>query len=98
MNILIGDDSLFLLHTIGGNRSVINVDAWMEKYIFPGGMPPSIKQIGKAIEDTFILEDLHNFGADYDKTLMSGLITLKPVGAASPAIMTSVFTGCGNII
>jgi len=64
------DDGLFLLHTIGGNRSVINVDPWMEKYIFPGGMLPSIKQIGKAIEDTFILEDFHNFGADYDTTLM----------------------------
>ncbi|MGZ5006796.1 MAG: cyclopropane fatty acyl phospholipid synthase [Methylobacter sp.] len=64
------DDGLFLLHTIGGNRSVITVDPWMEKYIFPGGLLPSIKQMGKAIEDKFVLEDLHNFGADYDKTLM----------------------------
>ncbi|WP_333873874.1 cyclopropane fatty acyl phospholipid synthase [Methylobacter sp.] len=71
------DDGLFLLHTIGGNRSVINVDPWMEKYIFPGGMLPSIKQIGKAIEDTFILEDLHSFGADYDRTLMSWFDNFK---------------------
>jgi cyclopropane-fatty-acyl-phospholipid synthase len=39
------DDGLFLLQTIGGNKSVITVDPWMGKYIFPGGMLPSIKQI-----------------------------------------------------
>jgi len=43
----------------------------MEKYIFPGGQLPSIRQIGGAIEDIFIMEDWHNFGADYDKTLMA---------------------------
>jgi cyclopropane-fatty-acyl-phospholipid synthase len=64
------DDGLFLLHTIGGNKSVITVDPWMEKYIFPGGMLPSIKQIAKAIEGKFVMEDWHNFGADYGKTLM----------------------------
>lgn len=71
------ENGLFLLHTIGGNRSVITVDPWMEKYIFPGGMLPSIKQIGKVIEDKFILEDLHNFGADYDTTLMSWFNNFK---------------------
>ncbi len=64
------DDGLFLLHTIGGNKSVITVDTWMEKYIFPGGMLPSIKQIANATEGKFVMEDWHNFGADYDKTLM----------------------------
>ena len=65
------DDGLFLLHTIGGNKSVISVDPWMDKYIFPGGMLPSIKQIAKAIEGKFVMEDWHSFGSDYDKTLMS---------------------------
>jgi len=64
------DDGLFLLHSIGGNKSVIATDPWMEKYIFPGGMLPSIKQISKATEGKFVMEDWHNFGADYDKTLM----------------------------
>lgn len=31
------EDGLFLLHTIGGNKSVITVDPWIDKYIFPGG-------------------------------------------------------------
>ncbi len=64
------DDGLFLLHVIGGLRSVKSVDPWTNKYIFPNGMLPSIAQIGKAIEGLFVMEDLHNFGADYDKTLM----------------------------
>ena len=34
-------------------------------------MLPSISQIGKALEDTFVMEDWHNFGASYDKTLMA---------------------------
>ncbi len=64
------DDGLFLLHTIGGNRSAGTADPWIEKYIFPNSMLPSIKQIGQSIEGLFVVEDWHNFGNDYDKTLM----------------------------
>ncbi len=68
------DGGLFLLHTIGSNSShpLAATDPWIKKYIFYHGALPSIKQIGEAIEgDLFITEDLHNFGADYDKTLMA---------------------------
>lgn len=65
------DGGFFFLHTIGFNISSLNSDPWTEKYIFPGGILPSIAQIGKAIEEIFIIEDLHNFGADYDQTLMA---------------------------
>ncbi|MFZ5947164.1 MAG: cyclopropane fatty acyl phospholipid synthase [Stygiobacter sp.] len=65
------DDGLFLLHTIGEVRSTIATDAWTHKYIFPNGMLPSIAQLAKTVENLFIIEDLHNFGADYDKTLMA---------------------------
>jgi len=64
------DDGLFLLHTIGNIKSVKTIDLWTHKYIFPNGMLPSVSQLGKSIEDLFVLEDWHNFGADYDKTLM----------------------------
>lgn len=64
-------NGLFLLHTIGYGRSQLTSDPWIEKYIFPGGVLPSIAQIGKAIEGLFLVEDLHNFGADYDPTLMA---------------------------
>jgi cyclopropane-fatty-acyl-phospholipid synthase len=65
------EDGLFLLHTIGEVRSVKDSDAWTHKYIFPNAMLPSISQIGKAIEGLFVMEDWHNIGADYDKTLMA---------------------------
>lgn len=65
------DDGLFLLHTIGSVHSTKSTDAWTHKYIFPNGMLPSIAQIAKSVENIFVIEDLHNFGADYDKTLMA---------------------------
>ena len=65
------DDGLFLLHTIGNNRSVTAVDPWIHKYIFPNGMLPSIKQLGSALEKLFVVEDWHNFGQYYDPTLMA---------------------------
>jgi len=64
------DTGLFLLHTIGRNESEPPTDPWMNKYIFPNGMLPSIKQIGDSIKNLFIMEDWHNFSTDYDKTLM----------------------------
>ena len=65
------DDGLFLLHTIGRNNSGRAADPWINKYIFPNGMTPSSKQISDAVEDIFVVEDWHNFGQDYDATLMS---------------------------
>lgn len=68
---LLSDDGLFLLHTIGGNLTSRNGDPWIEKYIFPHGMLPSPRQITAAAEGHLVAEDWHNFGSDYDKTLMA---------------------------
>ena len=65
------EDGLFLLHTIGGNFSRLNADPWIDKYIFPNGVLPQMKHVAEAIEDLFVMEDWHNFGTDYDKTLMA---------------------------
>jgi cyclopropane-fatty-acyl-phospholipid synthase len=65
------DNGIFLLHTIGGNSSATCGDPWLEKYIFPNSMLPSVKQIGHAIEGLFVMEDWHNFSTDYDKTLQA---------------------------
>jgi cyclopropane-fatty-acyl-phospholipid synthase len=67
----LNDDGLFLLHTIGGNLSYKYNDPWIHKYIFPNSLIPSLKQISDVVEGIFVMEDLHNFGADYDKTLLS---------------------------
>lgn len=68
---LIRDDGLMLLHTIGSNQSYTTGDEWINKYIFTNGMLPSICQIAKTLEGKFVMEDWHNFGADYDRTLMA---------------------------
>jgi len=65
------DDGLFLLHTIGTNVSIKKTDPWINKYIFPNSMLPSAKQISKAVEKLFVIEDWHNFGVHYDYTLMA---------------------------
>jgi cyclopropane-fatty-acyl-phospholipid synthase len=67
----VADGGLFLLHTIGSNASSTLIDPWADKYIFPNGMIPSVPQIGKAMEGLFVVEDWHNFGPYYDKTLMA---------------------------
>ncbi len=64
------NDGLFLLHTIGESVSTFSNDPWLEKYIFPGSMAPSASQLTKAAEGIFTIEDWHNFGRDYDKTLL----------------------------
>ncbi len=68
---LLNDDGLMLHHTIGSNSSVRSGDPWMDRYIFPGGNLPSITQVSKAIEGKLVIEDIHNFGPDYDKTLIA---------------------------
>jgi cyclopropane-fatty-acyl-phospholipid synthase len=64
-------DGLFLLHTIGSNRSSTSFDPWLDEHVFPNAMIPSARQIATASEGLFVLEDWHNFGPDYDKTLMA---------------------------
>ena len=65
------EDGLFVLHCIGSNVSSNHTDPWIAKYIFPNSMIPSAEQIAAASEDVFVTEDWHNFGADYDRTLMA---------------------------
>ena len=68
---LLTENGLFLLQTIGGNRSVTTINPWTHRYIFPNGIIPSARQITEASEGVFVLEDWESFGQDYDRTLMS---------------------------
>ena len=60
-----------LLHTIGGERSCHATDPWIDRYIFPNSVLPSAAQITCAAEGLFSLRDWHEFGCDYDRTLMA---------------------------
>ncbi|SMO69978.1 cyclopropane fatty acyl phospholipid synthase [Solitalea koreensis] len=71
VNSRLKSDGIFLLHTIGSDVSTKENDPWISKYIFPNSLIPSIAQITDAADGQFIMEDLHNFGLDYDKTLMA---------------------------
>jgi cyclopropane-fatty-acyl-phospholipid synthase len=68
---LLKDQGLFLLHTIGSYRQSRKLDPWINKYVFPNGQLPSAAQIAGHVEDRFLIEDWHSFGADYDRTLMA---------------------------
>ena len=68
---LLKDDGLFLLHTIGIHATSPVVDPWIDKYIFPNGKLPSAAEIAQVLDGRFVIEDWHNFGPDYDRTLMA---------------------------
>jgi cyclopropane-fatty-acyl-phospholipid synthase len=70
-------DGLVLLHCIGSNGAAGRPDPWIEKYIFPNSMIPSMAQMASALENLFVVEDWHNFGTDYDRTLVAWLANFE---------------------
>ena len=68
---LLQPGGLFVLQTIGGNLSRTSYDPWLSRNIFPNAHIPSARQITEAAEGLLLLEDWHNFGPDYDRTLMA---------------------------
>lgn len=68
---LLAPDGMMLHHTIGSNRSTKTMDPWVDKYIFPGGELPALAQMARAAEPDFTVEDAHNFGPYYDRTLQA---------------------------
>ncbi|AEF55255.1 cyclopropane fatty acyl phospholipid synthase [Marinomonas posidonica] len=68
---LIKEDGIFVLHTIGSDKSATGTDPWIDKYIFPNGVIPTLTQISESAEPYFVIEDVHNFGQDYATTLLA---------------------------
>ena len=64
------DDGVALIHGITRQQGGA-YNGWIDKYIFPNGCLPSVRHIAEASEKHFVMEDWHNFGADYDTTLMA---------------------------
>ncbi|MGC8775095.1 MAG: cyclopropane fatty acyl phospholipid synthase [Chlorobaculum sp.] len=62
-------DGRMLVQSIGSNAPVTSTDPWIEKYIFPNSMLPSVSQIGHGFEGRFVLEDWHSLSHDYAMTL-----------------------------
>jgi cyclopropane-fatty-acyl-phospholipid synthase len=64
-------DGIAFVHTIGDHVSGTMTNAWTTKYIFPNSALPSLAQLTRAMDGLFVVEDLHNFGPDYDRTCMA---------------------------
>lgn len=71
----LSDSGLFLLHTIGAKASFPNRHdseaVWINRHVFPGVVIPSMRQIGRAIDGLFVVEDVQDLGPNYDPTLMA---------------------------
>ena len=62
---------LALVHTIASNRSTKTAhQRWITRYIFPNGFLPSLAQVCQNAERKMVVEDVQNFGPDYDATLL----------------------------
>lgn len=67
---VLAQGGLFLLHFISGMDEKPG-DAWMSKYIFPGGMLPSLREmISDMTDDKFHVLDVENLRMHYNKTLL----------------------------
>lgn len=61
---------VFLLHFISGMKENPG-DAWIKKYIFPGGVIPSLREmITCATDQNFHILDVENLRLHYNKTLL----------------------------
>jgi cyclopropane-fatty-acyl-phospholipid synthase len=67
----LAEGGVCLLHSIGAERAGDTVDPWIDRHIFPGASLPALSQIASMAERHFVIEDVHNFGADYDRTLIA---------------------------
>jgi cyclopropane-fatty-acyl-phospholipid synthase len=64
------DDGLHLVHSITlRDASLPNTDDWLNKYIFPGGELPHPQDYFTYSEGLLAVEDVHNLGLSYAKTL-----------------------------
>jgi len=71
---ILNDEGICLLHTIGSVDKPGPVQPFIQKYIFPGGIIPSLSDMTKPIEKTgLILSDCETLIHHYDKTLKAWL-------------------------
>lgn len=58
------------IHTIAGNYRRDHMEPFLNRYIFPNAVLPAMSQMSRAMEPRFVIEDVHNIGPHYDRTLM----------------------------
>jgi cyclopropane-fatty-acyl-phospholipid synthase len=63
------DDGLMLIESIGGRVPKRNIEPWMEKYIFPNAVIPSLGQFDASFKGFFTRKSVSEFGQYYVLTL-----------------------------
>lgn len=67
---LLDDDGIMLLHTIGRWDGPSDTNAWVWRYIFPGGYTPALSELAPAIERSgLITSDIEVLRIHYAETL-----------------------------
>lgn len=67
---ILADDGVMLLHTIGRADGPGATNAWIRKYIFPGGYAPALSEVVPVIEKAgLIVTDVEVLRLHYAKTL-----------------------------
>jgi cyclopropane-fatty-acyl-phospholipid synthase len=67
---LLAPDGVMLLHTIGRADGPAPTDAWLARYIFPGGYVPALSQIAPAVEEARLwITDIEVLRLHYAHTL-----------------------------
>jgi cyclopropane-fatty-acyl-phospholipid synthase len=67
---LLKDDGVMLLHTIGRWSGPSDTNAWVWRYIFPGGYTPALSEIAPKIERSgLIISDIEVLRIHYAETL-----------------------------
>jgi len=67
---LLTDDGVMLLHSIGRSDGPGSTNAWIAKYIFPGGYVPALSEMAAAVERSgLIITDVEVLRLHYARTL-----------------------------
>ena len=70
INAVLKKGGIFVLHYISGMKETEG-DAWIKKYIFPGGMIPSLREIiNISVENNYCTVDVESLRLHYMKTLL----------------------------
>lgn len=75
---LLADDGMMMIHTMGwARRGPWNHNAFINKYIFPGGELPTMAHLTQEFSDKWHMEDWQSFGKSYVQTTRCWLDRIK---------------------
>jgi len=64
-------DGLFVMQTVGLNKESSGMDPWVLHHIFPNSEVPTVARLAEAFVGRLRLDDWHNLGPDYERTLLA---------------------------